>query len=91
MSDLSLTLRRWLHSDGNKLTRSCRRPHYREAEDIGAWQHVIALISTVAVITNALLVTFVGTAAASMLPTNSPEGASDAAPDAGECDTYLRG
>jgi hypothetical protein len=35
-----------LRIDAGKLTRHTRRPHFRAAEDIGSWQAVIAVLTT---------------------------------------------
>lgn len=47
--------------DGQKLTTDCRRPRYRDAEDIGSWMTVLQCITVCAVITNSLLVSFSST------------------------------
>merc|ERR1711939_768762 len=47
--------------DGQKLTTDCRRPRYRNAEDIGSWMTVLQCITVCAVITNSLLVSFSST------------------------------
>ena len=59
--------------DGQKLTTDCRRPRYREAEDIGSWMTVLQCITVVAVITNCLLVSFTSTVRSDI---SSPIGSS---------------
>jgi len=49
-----------LRSDAYKLCTVFRRPEYQTRQDIGAWEIVFETIAVGAVITNALLIGFVG-------------------------------
>merc|ERR1712224_839373 len=47
-----------IKSDATKLLIHTQRPHYRGAEDIGSWQRVFEIVSTLAVMTNVSIVGF---------------------------------
>eukprot|EP00298_Acanthocystis_sp_HF-20_P010790 c19048_g2_i1.p1 GENE.c19048_g2_i1~~c19048_g2_i1.p1 ORF type:complete len:776 (-),score=283.97 c19048_g2_i1:55-2343(-) len=47
-----------IRSDGFKLLWQTQRPHYQGCEDIGSWQGVFTVLSTLAVITNVCLIGF---------------------------------
>lgn len=51
-----------LRSDGYKLCKLFRRPHYKCAEDIGSWEYIMYVLSLLAVITNAALLVFTSNA-----------------------------
>ena len=46
--------------DAWKVLTLCRRPDPARAEDIGTWSEILDLISTAAVVTNGVLIFFVG-------------------------------
>jgi len=47
-----------IRSDAYKLLLHTQRPHYAGCEDIGSWQKVLEVVSTLAVITNVCLIGF---------------------------------
>jgi hypothetical protein len=55
-----------IRADAYKLCKVHRRPEYKTKQDIGAWALVFNTISCVSVITNAAIVSFVGSQAAEM-------------------------
>ena len=56
-----------IRGDALALTVGYQRPRCRQAKDIGAWMPMLSAVSLLAVLTNALLVGFVGTVLSSML------------------------
>ena len=62
-----------LRSDAYKLCKVHRRPEYFTRQDIGAWRTVFETIAVGAVITNALLIGFVGSQMATWFDTSGYE------------------